>query len=190
VLAVNGTSIANNGKLVIAGGMVDLTNTETVDTLFFGGVQKAAGDYTSADPSANFTGSGTLTVLSGPPGGFSSWITGTFANGTVPGGQQGANDDFDKDGISNLIEYAIAGQDPTVGNPAIGTFNAGTLSFTKRLDASGLSYDIESSTLLTAESWTALAKPPVVESASVISYTFTLGTPVKNFARLKVSQLP
>jgi hypothetical protein len=29
-----------------------------------------------------------------------------------------------------------------------------------------------------------------VESASAISYTFTLGTPGKNFARLKVTKLP
>ena len=191
VLAVNGTSIPNTGKLVIAGGKVDLTNTETVDTLFFGGVQKAAGDYTSADPSANFTGSGTLTVLSGPPGGFSSWIAGAFANGTVPLDKRGPHDDPDNDGISNLVEYAIASQDPTVGKATTGTLTAGgTLGFTKRLDATGITYEIECSTLLTAVSWTTLPKPPVVESASSISYTFTLGTPVKNFARLKVTQLP
>ena len=105
-------------------------------------------------------------------------------------GQQGPNADPDNDGISNLVEYAISGQDPTVGNSAISTFSGGSLSFTKREGTSGLTYDIESSTLLTAESWTTLAKPPVVESASAISYTFMLSTPVKNFARLKVTQIP
>jgi autotransporter-associated beta strand protein len=189
VLAVNGTSIPNTGKLVISGGKVDLANTETVGTLFFGAVQQPAGNYTSADLSANFTGSGTLTVLSGPPG-FSSWITGNFANGAVPALQQGPDADPDNDGISNLVEYAIAGQDPTVGNPAISTFSAGTLSFTKREGATGITYAIESSTLLTAESWTTLPKPPVVESSSAISYPFTPGTPVKNFARLKVTLSP
>jgi autotransporter-associated beta strand protein len=189
VLAVNGTSIPNTGKLVINGGKVDLANTETVGTLFFGTVQQKAGNYTSADPSANFTGSGTLTVLSGPPG-FSSWITGTFANGVVPLDKRGPHDDPDNDGISNLVEYAIAGHDPTVGNPAISTFNAGTLSFTKRLDATGITYAIESSTLLSAGSWATLPKPPVVESPSAISYPFTPGTPVQNFARLKVTLSP
>jgi hypothetical protein len=140
---------------------------------------------------SQITGDGTLTVGPVTPPGFSSWITGTFANGTVPGGQQGPNDDFDKDGISNLVEYAIAGQDPTVPNPTIGTFTAGgALGFSKRLDVTGITYDIESSTLLTAGSWTTLPKPPVVESAGSISYSFTPGTPVKNFARLKVTQLP
>jgi autotransporter-associated beta strand protein len=189
VLAVSGTSIANTGKLVISGGKVDLANTETVGTLFFGAVQQPAGNYTSADLSANFTGSGTLTVLSGPPG-FSSWITGTFANGVVPLDKRGPHDDPDNDGISNLVEYAIAGQDPTMGNPAISTFSAGTLSFTKREGATGITYAIESSTLLTAESWATLPKPPVVESSSAISYPFTPGTPVKNFARLKVTLSP
>jgi hypothetical protein len=138
---------------------------------------------------SQITGDGTLTVGIVTPAGFSSWITGPFAN-PIPLDKQGPNDDPDNDGISNLVEYAIAGQDPTVGNPAISTFTAGTLSFTKRAGTSGLTYDIESSTLLTAESWTPLAKPPVVESASAISFTFTLGTPVTNFARLKVTKLP
>ena len=53
------------------------------------------------------------------------WITGspgllfmdhrTFANGPVT--NQGPDDDDDNDGISNLVEYAIDGQDPTVPNP-------------------------------------------------------------------------
>jgi len=192
VLAVSGASIANTGKLVIDGGKVDLTHTETVGTLFFGAVQQTAGNYTSADPSGNFTGGGVLTVLSGPGGsGFSSWIAGTFANGTVPLDKRGPHDDPDSDGISNLVEYAIASQDPTVGKAIIGTLTAdGALGFSKRLDATGITYDIESSTLLTAGSWTTLPKPPVVESAGAISYTLMLGTPVKNFARLKVTQVP
>jgi fibronectin-binding autotransporter adhesin len=198
-LAVDGDSIADTGKLVISGGIVNATGSETVGTLCFGDTQQAAGTWGSSSSSAlppfvddaRFSGTGLVVVTAGPPAvGFSSWVTGTFANGTVPGGQQGPNDDFDKDGISNLVEYAIAGQDPTVGNSAISTFNAGALSFSKRLDATGITYDIESSTLLTAESWSTLAKPPVVESASAISFTFTPGTPVKNFARLKVTQMP
>lgn len=197
VLAVTGTSIPDTGKLVINDpGKVDLTNTESVSTLFFGLIEQPLGSYSASSvpggatiTTASFTGSGTLTV--GPPtGGFSSWITQAFVNGTVPALQQGPNDDPDNDGISNLVEYAIAGQDPTVGNSVISTFTGGTLTFTKRADTSGLSYDIESSTLLTAGSWGTLAKPPVVENASSISYSFTLGTPVKNFARLKVTKAP
>ena len=197
-LNANTTNDASTVTIASTGATLDLTYTGTdkVDKLVIGSTQQANGVYGKVGSAlpvigiSQITGDGTLTVGDGTPAGFSSWISGTFANGTVPGGQQGPNDDFDKDGISNLVEYAIAGQDPTVGNSAISTFNAGTLSFSKRLDATGITYDIESSTLLTAGSWTTLAKPPVVESASAISFTFTLGTPVTNFARLKVTQMP
>jgi fibronectin-binding autotransporter adhesin len=191
----------NDGSTVTiaeTGATLDLTYTGTdkVDKLVIGSTQQANGVYGkvgSASPVIGIpqiTGDGTLTVGTVSPSGFSSWITGTFANGTVSLEQQGPNDDFDKDGISNLLEYAIAGQDPTVSNTSISSFSANTISFTKREGTSGISYDIEISTLLTAESWTTLAKPPVVESPSVISYTFTPGTPEKQFARLKVTQAP
>jgi hypothetical protein len=116
--------------------------------------------------------------------GFSSWITGTFTNGTVPGGQQGPNDDSDKDGISNLVEYAIAGQDPTVGKPGISTFSGGTLSFTKAAGTNGLTYAIQESTDLTT--WTEVTGASYVNNASTISFTLTPGTPTKKFLRLQV----
>jgi autotransporter-associated beta strand protein len=91
VLAVSGNSIANANKLVIEGGKVDLTGTETVGTLFFGGVQQAAGSYTSADPSTNFTGGGTLIVSNGPGSGNTNPTITDIANQSVPsGGNTGA----------------------------------------------------------------------------------------------------
>jgi autotransporter-associated beta strand protein len=48
--------------------------------------------------------------------GFASWITGTFSGGTVPGGQQGPNNDPDNDGIDNLLEFVLNG-DPTASDP-------------------------------------------------------------------------
>lgn len=119
--------------------------------------------------------------------GFSSWITGNFTNGTVSGDQQGPNDDFDKDGISNLVEYAIAGQDPTVNNPGISTFSGGTLSFTKAAGTNGLTYAIQESTDLTT--WTEVTGGSYVnnEVSSTISFTLTQGTPTKKFLRLNVT---
>lgn len=127
--------------------------------------------------------SGYLTATSS--GGFSSWITGTFANGTVTA--QGANDDHDKDGISNLVEYALAGQDPTVPNASIGTFAANTLSFTKRAGTSGLTYAIQDSTDLgITDTWAEVTGGSYGNDASTISFTLTPGTPSKNFLRLQV----
>ena len=110
-------------------------------------------------------------------------------NATVPADQQGANDDPDHDGISNLMEYAVAGQDPTVANPTIGTFDGTTLSFTKRAGTTGLTYAIEQSTDL--NTWTEVpAGANYVNNATTISYTLTLGSPPNNFLRLKVTQAP
>ena len=193
VLAVTGTSIPDTGKLVINNpGKVDLANTESIGTLFFGLVEQPLGSYSASSvPSgatittASFTGSGTLTV--GPPsGGFSSWITQAFVNGPVPALQQGPNDDPDNDGISNLVEYAIAGEDPTVSKANIGSFNGTLLSFSKRLDASGLTYAIQDSTDLgIADNWAEVGSY-TENTASTISYTLTPGAPARNFLRLQV----
>jgi hypothetical protein len=139
---------------------------------------------------AQITGDGTLTVATGPAIGFAAWITGTFANGAVPIDRQGPKDDFDNDGIPNLIEYAIAGQDPTVGNPIIGSFTANTLSFTKRDGTSGLTYAIVQSTDLgLADDWTEVpAGESYVNNATTISYILTPPTPPENFIRLQVIQ--
>ncbi len=120
-------------------------------------------------------------------GGFASWITGTFANGPVPGNKRGPNDDADNDGISNLIEYAIAGHDPTVANSTIGSFNGNTLSFTKSTSTSGLTYAIEESTDLgVADAWAEVpAGASYTNDAANISLTLPAG-PSKDFLRLRV----
>ena len=120
--------------------------------------------------------------------GFSSWITGTFANGTVPSGQQGPHDNPTHDGISNLLKYAIAGQDPTVANATIGSFNGTTLSFTKRAGTSGITYAIEQSTDL--GTWAEVTGGSYTNNSTTISYTLTPGSPVKNFIRLQVLETP
>ena len=139
---------------------------------------------------AGFTGfalnsSGYLTAT---PGGFSAWITGTFTNGQVPVNLRGPNDDFDNDGIRNLVEYAVAGQDPTVGNPSISTLVGNTLSFTKRTGTAGLTYSIQDSTDLgLTDAWAQVpAGPSYINNATTISYIFTPGVAAKNFLRLQV----
>jgi fibronectin-binding autotransporter adhesin len=134
---------------------------------------------------------GTLSVTAAPVSGFASWITGTFANGAVPGDKQGPNDDPDNDGVSNLVEYAIAGQDPTVANSTIGTFIGNTLSFDKRLPlASDLTYAIETSIDLGATPWAeAPAGIDYINDGTTISYLLP-GTNPKDFMRLKVIKNP
>ena len=189
-LNANPGNDASTVTVATTGATLNLTYTGTdkVDKLFIGATQLAAGTYgPSATTIPQITGSGTLTVASGPAGGFTTWITGTFANGTVPGGQQGPNADPDNDGISNLVEYAILGQDPTVSNAAVGTLSGNTLTFSKRLPlASDITYAIEESTDLgVTDVWANVV--PTVNDGTTISYTLP-GGPAKDFQRLKITQ--
>jgi len=181
--------------VTIAAGAVlglDFAGTDTVDKLFLGtpAVQVPAGTYDAAHPTYGgyFSFEGSLDVITGPAAsGFANWITGTFANGSVPADQQGPNDDPDGDGISNLMEYAIAGMDPTVPNGSISTLAGKTISFSKRQPlASDITYAIEvSADLGNADSWEVVT--PTLNDDSTISYTLPEG-PARIFARLKITQ--
>ncbi len=171
-----------------AGAKLDLafTGTDTVGLLYINGVQQPAGDYTSVHPSGAFTGGGTLHVTSGPS--FNTWANGTFANGALtdktPAG------DPDHDGVNNLMEYAIAGLDPTVPNGAIGTFIDNTLTFTKRQPpAPDLTYVIEISPNIQTGTWTPQVTQAPGNTETTISFPL-LGGPGKLFARLRVELQP
>ena len=189
VLAFADSSLTSwaSGTLTITGTFVSGSSLR-FGTISSGGLTSTQLSKISA---TGFTGfalnsSGYLIAI---PDGFASWITGTFANGQVPTNQRGPNDDFDNDGIRNLLEYAIAGQDPTVSNATVGTFNGTTLSFSKRAGTTGLTYTIEKSTDLgITDAWAAVTGvPPVyVNDGSIISYTLTPGSPVNTFLRLRV----
>ena len=118
---------------------------------------------------------------------FTSWVDGTFANGTLS--DKTATGDDDNDGISNLIEFAIEGQDPTVSNSAVGTYSGLVLTFSKRQEdpaVGGITYAIEQSTDLgVTDTWEAVT--PTVDDVNSISYTLPGAVP-KDFVRLKVTQ--
>jgi len=188
VLAVNGTSIANSGKLVIAGGKVELTNTETIGTLFFGGVQQAAGDYTSADPSSNFTGTGTLTVLSGTPAaGYASWAT-------LNGASADFTKDHDNDGVKNGVEYFLGGLNgDTTGFTDLSSVvsTAGVLSVSWTMGPGysgsyGTDFVVEASATLDGVWANEALGGTVGITGDVVTYTFPAGSANRRFVRLKV----
>lgn len=114
-------------------------------------------------------------------GDYASWAA---ANG-ISG--EAADGDFDKDGISNFMEYAL-GLSPTAVNGSPGSFAGNVVSYTKGADAlanGDVSYAIEVSTTLAPDSWTTPAG--VVDAAGAISYTLPAGAG-KIFARLVVTQ--
>ena len=141
----------------------------------------------SAAGFANFAldANGYLTAMS--TAGFTYWTTAPHANGVLPIDKRGPTDDFDNDGISNLLEFALAGQDPTVPGASSGSFSSGTLSFTKRPGITGLTYAIESSDDLgITDPWEEVTGGSYINNTSVISYVLPTG-PAKLFVRLRVT---
>jgi hypothetical protein len=118
---------------------------------------------------------------------FSTWATDNGIAGEPFDG------DFDNDGISNGVEYAL-GENPTTSSQPAGALSGNTITFTKGADAianADVSWIIETSTTLAANSWTdEVTHPAGEDNGTTITYTFTPGTPAMKFARLKVVQVP
>ncbi len=181
------TTFANYSKVsLVTGAVLDLPNnvTDVIAGLIVDGNGLLPGTYDAASPETTglITGNGKLQVVAG----FANWMT-QFA--TLSAADRLANADPDADGIPNLVEYAIDGQDPTVANPAAGSFTGNALSFTKRAGTIGLTYSIvESTDLGITDAWTEVSGGSYVNDANTISYTLTPGSPVDNFIRLQVTQ--
>lgn len=97
----------------------------------------------------------------GPAIGYGPWA---ITNGI----NEGENGDDDKDGISNLVEYAL-GLDPQAQNPSPGSLIGNTLSFTKGpevKEAYDVTFKIQTSTTLAADSWTDAAATETLENIS------------------------
>ena len=187
----NTANDASTVTIESSGATLNLTyaGTDTVDKLVIGNTQQPAGVYGkvgSASPVIGISqiiGDGTLTVGAGTSN-FASWANDPL-KGNIPG--EPATGDFDNDGISNIVEYAL-GLNPRVSSQPAGVLSGNTITFTKGADAianGDVSWVIETSVTLAGGSW---FEEPVVPGAT-ISYTFTPGTPVKKFARLKVTQI-
>ena len=110
----------------------------------------------------------------------------SWAASQTPPVTGGENGDDDNDGVSNLVEYALA------DGGERGVLSGTTITFTKRGAPYGgdLTYIIETSETL-SDPWTPVVTQGPSELGSPLSYDLAPapGTP-KKFARLKVEKAP
>lgn len=151
----NGTSntnLSDSAAVIVAHGAtlhLNYSGTDTVASLSFGGIARPPGVYSAAN-SPFITGSGTLTVLTGPATDYAGWAAFHGLTGAE-------NADDDQDGVRNRDEYAF-GLDPRSGassNPITVPLDkaTGTFTYKRRVPAlTGLSCAIWTSTNLTE--WT------------------------------------
>jgi autotransporter-associated beta strand protein len=196
---VLGTANSNNETSTVTiaetGATLQLgfAGTDTVGSLVIGanpplanGVYGAIGSPSPIIGISQITGTGTLTVGTAPSGGYSTWAS---AHGIAG---EPASGDFDHDGLSNLVEYAL-GLNPTASSGSAGTLAGGVITFTKGADAianNDVIFEIEESTDLgAADAWTTVVTEGTADDSPDISYALPPGQP-KEFARLKVTQVP
>ncbi len=176
ILEVNGTALPDDGALRIEGGRVRSTGTEVVDTLFFGDAQQAEGTWGATDSGADniddarFTGTdGVVSVTTGATP-YELWANINISN-IDSGALAGFEDDADRDGLGNGLEWILGG-DPLVHDfsdifPAFTTDTAGgiTLVFNRNPDTIA-------TTTLAAEWGTDLSSFP--NSIGISANTFNL----------------
>ena len=198
-LGIDATGSGSSGKIVAAGlnissAVVTYNITGTPDDPVY-----VLATYTSL--------TGTFATVPAPPTGYTldyayqgnkialvlpasnNYASWADDNG-IPG--EPASGDFENDGITNIVEYAL-GTSPTVSTQPAGVLSGNVITFTKGAAAianGDVSWVIETSQTLAAASWTAVVTQPAADPALTISYTLTPSTPEKNFARLKVIQTP
>ena len=172
-----------------AGATLDLayTGTDEVDKLFIGGVQKAAGVWGSATSGAanvdpKLTGTGTLTVATGPTAGYTSWAA------TNAGGEA-ADLDFDKDGVSNGVEFFMNAPAGFTTNPQLNGSNTITWTNGGNIPSSayGTQFVIQTSSNLSTWNDVLIGDLTTNTDGPGGSVTYTLTGASPRFVRMKVT---
>ena len=203
--------VSINGFTPAAGNIFDITDAAAINGTFDSIVLPTLGSGLTWDTSQLYT-SGQISVDSTLTP-IEQWRQLHFGS-PADSGDGANNNDFDHDGTANLLEYALGldprNPDPASGLPAVGTVTVGanrylSLTFTRPLSATDITYQVEVSgdlgAFLPGSLYTAAGNVPtnthtteyargndgIRETITVRDNTPLTGTPAR-FLRLRVSQ--
>ncbi len=171
-----------SGPATVSGNTLTLTGTGTITVR---ATQSGNGSYSAATPVER-----SFSVTAN----FNSWLVERFDAAQRANAQlTGPNADFDRDGLSNLVEYAL-GLDPTQTNSSGAsdvTIAAGDWTFTYQRPAarSDVTYAVEVSTNLTT--WTTVGvahERTATGTTETWRARYPLASATQAFFRLKVSR--
>ena len=194
------TNLSDGGNVVVATGAalhLDYVGTDQINSLWVDGLQMPVGIYSST--SGFITGSGTLTVTSGPASAnYAAWSGRGIHDLTG-----GLSADDDDDGIANLLEYVFGGNPRAASNNILPTVSAssGNLVFTFRRTSSSASDTLQifqhgnnltgwSDVPVVAGGMVAIQPDTPQVSTDTVIITVPEGTEPQTFGRLKVSTPP
>jgi len=173
---LSGAAVSNGNSWTL----VDTAAKSFTANFTVNGFTEASDVWTYVDGANTWTfteATGVLTLSTGAPAGFASWIGG-FG---LPLGDQDPLDDPDFDGYKNLMEYVLgsnpstmAANRPTVsksGNDLVLTFSRSDLSQT----AGDAALKVEYGTTLTG--WTTVAVPATSSVVGGVTFAITDGSP-------------
>ncbi|MCF7675978.1 MAG: hypothetical protein K9M97_11585 [Akkermansiaceae bacterium] len=188
------TLTANTGYVIAADygatGDRQWEGTDPAEWGVYDGISGLAGRYGSPGggmPTAEYG-----IIMVGPNFGNTGTVGGSYDTWATDNGITGepATGDFDHDGLTNLMEYAL-GKDPTASSQPAGELTGKVITFTKGTDAianGDVSWGIQTSTTLAADSWTTVVTQAAGNPDATISYTLPNGVVGgKVFARLVVT---
>jgi autotransporter-associated beta strand protein len=194
------TNLADAANVIVASAAMlhlDYSGTDVIGSLYVDGLPMPIGVYSST--SGFITGSGTLTVTSGPAfANYAVWSGRGIHNLT---GSPAADDDAD--GIANLLEYALGGNPraassnlhPTASTSSINlvfTFRRSSASTADTIQVFQHGSDLSGWTDVPIISGGMVAIQPNTPQSGTDTVTITLpkGTATRRFGRLAVSLNP
>lgn len=178
----SGVLIAANASVFPAGADVHLspaallvlnfTGSDTIDELYLGGVKQKAGTWGAEGSGATFTspallGTGILAVTGGEVT-FQGWASLNGLDGTT-GKESGANDDPDKDGVLNLLEFVLGGEPLVASTSVLPTSSVSGGYLTLRFNRNDLSETDVSLSVQTSSDFITWTGNPVGASSSTQS---------------------